>query len=76
MPKKQQSQQTRKPPRPPGFALGDRVRVRPEAPNDYRQRAGFITEIGPGRSEYRVEFDDGNRPTTGYVKAEWLQPAK
>ena len=26
-----------------------------------------MTELGPGKSEYRVEFEDGRQPTTGYL---------
>jgi hypothetical protein len=49
------------------FELGDRVRVNDAGPEDYRDRIGSVTEIGPGESEYRVEFEDDRRPTTGYL---------
>src|SRR5437016_13361716 len=49
----------------PTFKVGERMRVTVDAPSEYRQRAGFITEVGPGKSEYRIEFDDGRQPTTG-----------
>ena len=55
------------------FALGDRVRANGQAPSDYRHRVGFITEIGRSDAEYRVEFDDGLQPTTGYLVARWLE---
>lgn len=58
--------------RKPKFQLGDRVRANDQAPGDYRERRGLITELGPGMSEYRVEFDDGQQPTTGYLMASWL----
>ena len=49
------------------FQLGERVCANADAAGEYRARCGFVTELGPGRSEYRVEFDDGQRPTTGYL---------
>jgi hypothetical protein len=58
---------------PPRFVIGDRVRANPQAPRDYRRREGTITEIGPGASEFRVEFDDARQPTTGYLMAPWLE---
>ena len=57
---------------PRKFEAGDRVVMNGKAPTDYRGREGFVTELGPGRSEYRVEFDDGRRPTTGYMLSSWL----
>ena len=51
------------------FAVGDVVRVSQAAPPAYKGRAGIITEIGPGDGEYRIEFEDGERPTTGYLPA-------
>jgi hypothetical protein len=56
----------------PSFAVGDIVRVSPAAPLEYKGRTAIVTEIGPGDGEYRIEFEDGNRPTTGYLKAAWL----
>ena len=55
--------------------MGDRVRVTDGAPQDYRARTGTVTEIGPGESEYRVEFEDDRRPTTGYLDASYLYSA-
>ena len=49
------------------FSIGDRVRANDRAPHEYRGRDGTITEIGPGEPEFRVEFDDGRQPTTGYL---------
>ena len=54
------------------IAVGDVVRVSPAAPLDYKGRTGIVTEIGPGDGEYRVEFEDSERPTTGYLPATWL----
>ena len=54
------------------FLVGNVVRVSPTAPSDYKGRMGIVTEIGPGDGEYRVEFEDGERPTTGYLVANWL----
>ena len=54
------------------FAVGDVVRVSPAAPLDYKGRTGIVTEIGPGDGEYRIEFEDGERPTTGYLPATWI----
>jgi hypothetical protein len=54
------------------LSIGDRVRANDQAPHDYRGRDGTITEIGPGEPEFRVEFEDGRQPTTGYLMAAWL----
>ncbi len=54
------------------YGVGDIVRVSPAAPREYKGRTGIVSEIGPGESEYRVEFEDGNMPTTGYLPAAWL----
>ena len=50
--------------------VGDRVRANDKAPTAYRGRMGRVTEIGPGDDEYRVEFEDGQTPTTGYLGAD------
>jgi hypothetical protein len=57
---------------PARFAIGDRVFANAQAPRDYRRRQGTVTELGPGESEFRVEFDDARQPTTGYLKLSWL----
>ena len=59
----------------PRFKLGDEVMTNDHAPAGYRSRRGRITEIfvGTGDTEYRVEFEDGLRPTTGYLMAKWLE---
>ena len=64
----------RKPPaeRSRKFEIGDRVVVNAKGSRDYRGREGFVTELGPGKSEYRVEFEDGRQPTTGYILSAWL----
>jgi len=54
------------------FQVGDRVRVNSKAPADYVDRVGTVTEPGPGESEYRVEFEDGQMPTTAYLAATCL----
>ena len=59
--------------RKPKFQVGDRARANDQAPTDYRRREGFVTETGPGRSEYRVEFDYTMQPTTGYLMSWWLE---
>jgi hypothetical protein len=59
--------------RKPKFQVGDRARANDQAPVDYRRREGFVTETGPGKSEYRVEFDDSVQPTTGYLMSWWLE---
>ncbi len=56
----------------PPFSIGDHVFANDQAPGDYRRRTGIITEIGPGTLEFRVEFEDGRQPTTGYLQSEWL----
>src|ERR1051325_1686771 len=58
--------------RPPQFEIGDPARATNKAPTDYRGRSGLITEAGPGKSEFRIEFEDGKRPTTGYLRSWWL----
>ena len=57
--------------RKPKFLVGDRAAANSRAPSDYRERVGYITEVGPGRSEYRVVFEVGRQPTTGYLLS-WL----
>ena len=56
----------------PPYAVGDAVRVSSDAPGDLKGRTGIVTEIGPGDGEYRIEFEDGERPTTAYLAAVWL----
>ena len=55
----------------PRLQVGDLVMANGRAPGDYRGRRGLITEISDV-TECRVEFDDGLQPTTGYLKAAWL----
>jgi hypothetical protein len=57
------------------FQVGDRVHVNGKAPADYTDRVGTVTELGPGESEYRVEFEDGQMPTTAYLSATCLDRA-
>lgn len=45
--------------RKPKFAAGDRARANDKAPSDYRGRVGVVVAIGPGKSEFRLSFDDG-----------------
>jgi hypothetical protein len=75
-PKKSTSaiRRTRRVGRPWTFRVGDLAYVTDEAPEVYQGREALITEIGIGSSEYRVEFEDGRRPTTGYLMAWWLEP--
>ena len=54
------------------YTVGDTVRVSSAAPPDYKGRSGIVTEVGPGDGEYRIEFEDGDRPTTAYLSAAWL----
>ena len=54
------------------FQVGDRVRVNDKAPADYIDRVGTVTELGPGDLEYRVEFEDGQMPTTAYLSGTCL----
>jgi hypothetical protein len=58
--------------RPAELSVGDQVIANDHAPGDYRGRGGIITEVGPGTSEFRIEFEDGRRPTTGYLISGWL----
>ena len=55
------------------FSVGDSAYVNDQAPADYRERTGIITEVGPGKSEYRIEFEDGQTPTTGYLMSSLLE---
>jgi hypothetical protein len=55
------------------FQVGDRVHVNNKAPADYVDRVGTVTELGPGESEYRVEFEDGQMPTTAYLSGTCLE---
>lgn len=56
--------------------VGEEVMTTQKAPSDYRGRRGVITEIasrtGTSTAEYRIEFEDGRQPTTGYLPAKWL----
>ena len=52
--------------------VGATVRVSPAGPLEYRGRTGIVTEVGPGEAEYRIEFEDGGLPTTGYLAGAWL----
>lgn len=58
--------------RKPKFKVGDTADANDHAPGDYAGRRGLVTEVGPGKSEYRVEFEDGRQPTTGYLMSWWL----
>ena len=55
------------------FRVGDSAYVNDHAPGDYRKRTGISTDICPGKSEYRIEFEDGQTPTTGYLASSWLE---
>ena len=57
------------------YSVGDTVRVSSDAPPEYNGRIGVVTEIGPSAGEYRIEFEDGERPTTGYFPTAWLSRA-
>jgi hypothetical protein len=64
----------KKPGRKPKLSVGEPARANDKAPAEYRNRFGIITELGPGRTDYRIEFEDGQRPTTGYLSSRWLDP--
>ena len=49
------------------FQVGERSHVNDKAPNDNQDRIGTITEIGPGKAEYGLVFDDGQWPPTGHL---------
>jgi hypothetical protein len=53
------------------FQIGDHVRANDNAPSDYRAHVGVVTEIGPGKSEYRVEYNDSGH-AYGYLMSWWL----
>jgi hypothetical protein len=54
------------------FQVGDLVMANGKAPANYRARLGVITEMSDDGAECRVEFEDGIQPTTGHLKAMWL----
>jgi hypothetical protein len=56
----------------PRLQVGDLVMANGKAPANYRARFGVITEISDDGAECRVEFEDGIQPTTGHLKAMWL----
>jgi hypothetical protein len=60
------------------FQIGDRVSANDKAPGDYQDRVGTIAEIGPGRSEYGVEFgDDGTgNASSCHLMSWWLERAE
>ncbi len=58
--------------RKPKFAIGDRARANENAPGDYEDRIGIITEVGPGRAQYGIRFADGREPSTGHLMSWWL----
>jgi hypothetical protein len=55
------------------FKEGAEIVANEQAPPEYRGRHGIISEVTVGGTEFRVEFDDGLRPTTGYLKSEWVR---
>ena len=55
--------------------VGDSVHANDHAPAEYAGRSGVVTESGPGHSEFRVEFEDGEQPTTAYLRRDWLELA-
>jgi hypothetical protein len=59
--------------RKPKFQVGDRARGNEHAPNEYRDRVGTITGVGPSKSEYRIDYDDDGQPY-GYLMSWWLDP--
>lgn len=58
--------------RKPKFAIGDPVRANEHAPATYRDRIGTVAQIGPAKSEYRVEFTDDPTCPYGYLMSWWL----
>jgi hypothetical protein len=58
------------------FTIGQSVHVGDDGPQEYRGRTGIVTELGPGKDEYRVEFEDGLTPTTGYLPYRSLSKAQ
>jgi hypothetical protein len=56
----------------PRFTVGDAVMANSHAPGNYRDRRGHVTEVAADGTECRIEFEDGLRPTTGYLPARWL----
>ena len=56
----------------PLFTRGDIVMANGGAPGKYRDRRGHIIAVSADGAEFRIEFEDGLQPTTGYLKARWL----
>jgi hypothetical protein len=46
----------------PKFAIGVRVVANDHAPTSYRGRVGSVSGIGPGKSEYRINYGDDRTP--------------
>jgi hypothetical protein len=57
----------------PRLTVGDAVMANEKAPKDFHNRRGVIAALGPGGAVARVLFDDGLRPTTGYLRSRWLE---
>jgi hypothetical protein len=58
--------------RKPKFGIDVRVVANEHAPSRYRGRIGTVKEIGPGKSEYRVNYGDGLTPQSGRLMSWWL----
>ena len=58
--------------RSPRFKIGDAVMVNEQAPEEFQNRRGMIAGLDPGGGMARVNFDDGLRPATGYLRSRWL----
>jgi hypothetical protein len=56
----------------PKFAIGVRVIANDEAPRHYRGRVGTVAGIGPGKSEYRVNYGDDRTPEHAQLMSWWL----
>lgn len=52
------------------FNLGDRTIGKESGPGRFRGKQGTVVELGPGKSEYGVKFDDG---PTEHVNSWWIE---
>jgi hypothetical protein len=56
----------------PKFAIGVRVVANDHAPMSYRGRVGSVSGIGPGKSEYRINYGNDHSPEHAQVMSWWL----
>jgi len=58
------------------FVVGDLAVVNARGRRELRGRKGIVTQVGPTKGEYGVEFVDGRVPSLVYVEAVRLDRAE